>query len=321
MAEAPLPVAVVGVGALGQHHARVYASLPEARLVGVHDVDAGRAAEVAGRYGCSTFQSLEEVAAAARAVSVAVPTVDHHRVARAFLEGGTHVLLEKPMTTTLAEADDLLRVAAEGGVVLQVGHIERFNPAVEVLRAHVSRPRFIEVHRLGSFSARSLDIDVVLDLMVHDLDIVLALDGSEAVQVDAVGVPVLTPKVDIANARVRFASGLIANLTASRVSAEKVRKFRVFSPKTYISVDFAARAAQVYRLVEGEAGPDITVEQTAAPDVEPLRRQLESFLAAVRGEIPPAVPGSDGRRALALAHTILQKISGDLTTGASLGLE
>jgi predicted dehydrogenase len=189
-----------------------------------------------------------------------------------------------------------------------------------VLRTTVSRPRFIEVHRLGAFSPRSLDIDVVLDLMIHDLDIVLSLDGSEAVQVDAVGVPVLTDKVDIANARLRFASGLIANLTASRVSAEKVRKFRVFSPRTYISVDFAARAAQVYRLVDGHAGrPDITMESTAAPgdDDEPLRRQLEAFVAAVRARGTPVVTGADGRRALALAHTILQKIELQAREGAS----
>ncbi len=210
------------------------------------------------------------------------------------------------MTVTLDEADDLIRLAQEHRVVLQVGHIERFNPAVDVLKATVSQPRFIEVHRLGSFSARSLDIDVVLDLMIHDLDIVLALDGSEAVQVDAVGVPVLTEKVDIANARLRFQSGLIANLTASRVSVEKVRKFRVFAPRTYISVDFAARAAQVYKLVEGPGGaPDITISQTEAPEEEPLRRQIEAFLTAVRTGGPAVVSGEDGRRALALAHRIL----------------
>src|SRR6185369_6996298 len=181
--------------------------------------------------------------------------------------------------------------------------IERFNPAVDVLKATVARPRFIEVHRLGSFSPRSLDIDVVLDLMVHDLDIVLALDGSEPVQIDAVGVPVLTPKVDIANVRLRFASGLIANLTASRVSAERVRKFRVFSPRTYISVDFAAREAQVYRLEEGPGGrPEIKGQRTAAPEQEPLRRQLDSFLGCVRAGTQPVVSGADGRRALQLAH-------------------
>src|SRR6185503_2649900 len=193
-----------------------------------------------------------------------------------------------PMTATLHEADDLIALAAAGGVVLQVGHIERFNPAVDVLRKNVAQPRFIEVHRLGSFSPRSLDIDVVLDLMIHDLDIVLSLDGSEAVQVDAVGVPVLTPRVDIANARLRFASGLIANLTASRVSAEKVRKFRVFAPNQYLSIDFARREAQLYRVAPGPSGtPEILAEHTAAPDEEPLRRQLAAFLGAVRDRTPP----------------------------------
>jgi predicted dehydrogenase len=196
--------------------------------------------------------------------------------------------------------------------VLQIGHIERFNPAVDILRAEVRNPRFIEAHRLGSFSPRSLDVDVVLDLMIHDLDIVLCLDGSEAVQVDAVGVPVLTNRVDIASARLRFASGLIANLTASRVSAEKVRKFRVFSPRTYISADFTARAASVSRLKEGEGGkPEIVVERTAAPEEEPLRRQIEAFLQAVRSRGPAPVPAVDGRRALALARTILDRMQAD----------
>lgn len=300
---------VIGVGALGQHHARVYESLPEARLVGVYDVDPSRAADVAARHSCRAFAHLRDLLAETEAVSVAVPTVDHHRVARAVLDEGGHVLVEKPMASTLAEADDLIQAAARRGRVLQVGHIERFNPAVDVLRATVSQPRFIEVHRLGEFSPRSLDIDVVLDLMIHDLDILLSLDGSEAAGVDAVGVPVLTPKVDIANARVRFASGLIANLTASRVSAEKVRKFRVFSPRTYISVDFTAREARVYRLRESPAGPEIGLERTAAPDEEPLRRQLAGFLRSARDGTPPIVSGADGRRALELALTILDRMA------------
>jgi predicted dehydrogenase len=305
----PLRAGVVGVGALGMHHARVYEALPEARLVGVYDIDQARATEVAARHSCRAFPNLRDLLAEAEAVSVAVPTVDHHRVARAVLDGGRHVLVEKPMVSTLAEADDLIRAAADRGLVLQVGHIERFNPAVDVLRANVSEPRFIEVHRLGEFSPRSLDIDVVLDLMIHDLDILLSLDGSEAVQVDAVGVPVLTPKVDIANARVRFASGLIANLTASRVSAEKVRKFRVFAPRTYISVDFTAREARVYRLRDTPAGPQISMDHAAAPEEEPLRRQLAGFVRAIREGSAPAVSGADGRRALALALTILSRMA------------
>jgi len=302
-------VGVVGVGALGQHHARVYADLPGATLAGLYDVDPSRAAEVAARHGVPAFARLRELADAADAISVAVPTVDHHRVARTLLEAGKDVLVEKPMTAGLKEAEDLIGLASEKGAILQVGHIERFNPAVDALRKAALQPRFIEVHRLSPFSPRSLDVDVVLDLMIHDLDIVLCLDGSGAVQVDAVGVPVLTSKVDIANVRLRFASGLIANLTASRVSAEKVRKFRVFSPKTYISVDFAARSAQVYRLIQGDAGPEITAERTAAPDEEPLRRQLAAFVAAVRDRTVPAVTGGDGLRALTLAHTVLARMT------------
>ncbi len=302
--------AVVGVGSLGQHHARVYASLSGCRLAGVYDVDPSRAKEVADRHGAPMLEKLRDVIAAADAVSVAVPTVDHHRVARALLDAGKDVLVEKPIAATLDEADDLIRLAGERKAVLQVGHIERFNPAMEVLRAATREPRFIEVHRLGSFSPRSLDIDVVLDLMIHDLDIVLALDGSEPVQVDAVGVPVLTPRVDIANVRLRFGSGLIANLTASRVSAEKVRKFRVFFPRTYISVDFAAREAQVYRLRTGASGaPDIVVERTAAPGEEPLQRQLAAFVRAVTDRSAPVVTGADGRRALALAQAILARMA------------
>jgi predicted dehydrogenase len=305
-------VGVVGVGALGQHHARVYAELPEAELVGVHDRDAQRAAEVVARFGGRAFASLEALAAEVDAVSVAVPTVDHHAVSRRLLEGGRHVLVEKPITTTLEEADDLVALAAARGLRLQVGHVERFNPALEILRSSVAHPRFVEAHRLGAFSPRSLDIDVVLDLMIHDLDIVLSLDGSELVQIDAVGVPVLTSRVDIANARLRFASGLTANLTASRVSAERVRKFRVFAPRTYVSVDLAAREARVYRLTgDGEGGqPEIDVELTSSTSQEePLRRQLAAFLAAVQKGSRPVVSGEDGRRALALARTILDRMA------------
>jgi len=305
-----LRVGVVGVGALGQHHARVYAGLPEAELVGVVDRNAERAAAAAEKHGARVFATVEALAAEVDAVSVAVPTIDHHRISRPLLAAGKGVLVEKPMTVTLDEADDLIAAASGSGAVLQVGHVERFNPAVDVVRSIAQKPRFIEVHRLGSFSPRSLDIDVVLDLMIHDLDIVLAMDGSPAVQVDAVGVPVLTGKVDIANARLRFASGLIANVTASRVSAEKVRKFRVFSERLYVSADFAARETQVYRLVPGAGGrPEISVDRTAAPDVEPLQRQLSAFVQAVRERSVPLVSGPDGRRALALAHEILARMS------------
>jgi len=310
MAERTLRAGVIGVGALGRHHARVWASLPGTRLVGVFDADPARAAEVARQHGCRAYADDEALLAEAEVVSVAVPTVDHHAVARRALEHGRDVLLEKPMTSTLAEADDLTALAAARGAILQVGHIERFNPATETLLAAGKGARFVEVHRLGSFSPRSLDVDVVLDLMIHDLDIVLALDGSEPVQIEAVGVPVLTPRVDIANARVRFASGLIANLTASRVSVEKTRKFRVFAPRTYVSADFTAREARVYRLEADEAGrPRIASARQGAPDREPLLLQIEAFAQAVRDRTRPVVSGEDGRRALALAHAILGRMA------------
>jgi predicted dehydrogenase len=234
-------------------------------------------------------------------------------VTRAALEAGKDVLVEKPMASTLAEADEMIALAEGRGAVLQVGHIERFNPAVSTL-LEMRGARFIEVHRLGSFSPRSLDIDVVLDLMIHDLDIVLTLDGTTAVQVDAVGVPVLTSRVDIASARLRFASGLIANLTASRVSTDRVRKFRLVAPRTYVSADLAAREVQVHRL--GEAGPGggwpkIDIVRTQAPDTpenEPLRRQLEAFVLSARERTRPLVGGPDGRRALALAGQILARM-------------
>ncbi len=313
MPEAPVRVGVVGVGALGRHHARVWAEIPGATLVGVHDLDAGRAAEVAARHGCRAFPDAAALLEAVDAVSIAVPTVDHHAVARLALERGRDVLLEKPITTTLAQADEIVALAAARGAILQTGHIERFNPATAVLMEAGKGARFVEVHRLGSFSARSLDVDVVLDLMIHDLDIVLAIDGTEAVQIEAVGVPVLTPRVDIASARLRFASGLIANLTASRVSVEKVRKFRVFAPRTYASADFTAREAKVYRLEQDEAGrPRIASETRGAPEREPLRLQAEAFLEAVVRRTRPVVSGEDGRRALALAHAVLARM-GDPT--------
>jgi predicted dehydrogenase len=301
---------VIGVGALGRHHARVWAALAGAQLVGVFDSDGARAAEVAAAHGCRPYPDEESLLADAEAVSVAVPTVDHHAVARRALERGRDVLLEKPMASTLAEADDLTALAAARGAVLQVGHIERFNPATQTLLAAGRGARFVEVHRLGSFSPRSLDVDVVLDLMIHDLDIVLALDGSEPVQIEAVGVPVLTPRVDIANARLRFASGLIANLTASRVSVEKTRKFRVFAPRTYVSADFTAREAQIYRLEADEGGrPRIASARQGAPDQEPLRLQIAAFARAVRERARPLVTGEDGRRALALAQAILDRMA------------
>ena len=318
MPETPIRVGVLGVGSLGQHHARVYAELLSCSLAGVYDTDAARTREVAARHGCRVFDTAEALLREVDAVSVAVPTVDHHAMAGAALAAGVDVLVEKPMTATLAEADALIAQAEAGGRILQVGHVERFNPVVDVLKTHGAAPRFIEAHRLGAFPGRSLDIDVILDLMVHDLDIVLALDGTEPVQVDAVGVPVLTPRLDIASARLRFASGLIANLTASRVSLEKVRKFRVFAPGIYVSADLLRREAQVVHIDSSDpANPKIDASTLSAPDEEPLKRQLESFLEAVRTREQPLVPGSAGRRALDLADRILASIEAQGPSRAS----
>jgi predicted dehydrogenase len=308
--EGAIRAGVVGVGALGAHHARVWSGLPGALLVGVHDTNATRAAEVASRHGCRSFPDLDALLREVDALSVAVPTADHFAVGRRALESGRHVLLEKPMTATVEQADELIALSEKRDLVLQVGHIERFNPATDVLLSAGRGARFVEVHRLGSFSARSLDVDVVLDLMIHDLDIVLALDASPPEQIDAVGVPVLTSRVDIANARLRLASGLIANLTASRVSVEKVRKFRVFAPRTYVSADFTTREAQVYRLeAEADGRPRIVSERRGSPESEPLRLQLAAFLSSVRDGVAPVVSGPDGRRALALAHAILERMT------------
>ena len=309
MSDRRIRVGVVGVGALGQHHARVYAGLSDVLLVGVCDRDVDRGAEVARRHDCRAYPTVTELLPEVDALSVAVPTASHYEVACQCLESGKDVLVEKPITETLDQADRLVALAGQRRAVLQVGHVERFNPAGEVLLREVREPRFIEVHRLGAFPARSLDVDVVLDLMVHDLDMVLALDGSEPVQVDAVGVAVLTPRIDIANARLRFASGLIANLTASRVSTERVRKFRVFAAGGYVSVDFVGREARVFRLVPGAERPEIREEVFKGGDEEPLKRQLEAFVSAVRTRSRPAVTGGDGRRALALALRIADSIS------------
>jgi len=313
MSDGILKVGVVGTGALGSHHARVFAGLPAVKLVSVFDLDAAKAKAVGEPYGARAATSLQELIESVDAAVVAVPTVAHAEVATRLLGAGRHVLVEKPITSTLEDAGALVALAAERGVVLQVGHVERFNPAAEALQ-RIGTPRFVEVHRLSPFPNRSLDIDVILDLMIHDLDLLLALDKSKAVQIDAVGVPVLTDRVDIANVRIRFESGLIANLTASRVSAEKIRKFRVFGSRLYASCDFITRQAQIAKLVIGESGaPEIRMESIGVgpsdPESEPLRRQAKAFVGACAGEHPPVVSGADGLSVLRMAKEILDKMS------------
>ena len=297
---------VIGVGHLGQHHARILASLPGVSLAGVVDVNADRAAKVASDQGTTAFGDVREIKELDLAV-IATPTESHAAIARPLLDAGVHVLIEKPITSTLAEADTLIAAAKNKGVVLAVGHSERFNPAVAAARPYVNDPRFIEVHRLGTQLGRSLDIDVVLDLMIHDLDLILSMVPSDVESVEAVGVPVLTPKVDIANARVRFTNGCIANLTASRISRDQIRKIRFFQRERYLSIDTAAREVEMYQLVPQPAGlPKIDGGKLTVPGDEPLKRELEDFVAAVGEKRPPQVPGEQGRAALALAVRIVE---------------
>ena len=303
-----LRLAVVGVGHLGRHHARVAASLAGFRVVGVHDHHPGRAAEVAAEFSLPVLAGFDDVAREAEAVVVATPTVTHAEVSRFFLERGLHVLVEKPMTASLAEADDLVARARKAGRVLQVGHVERYNPAIEAALSLVVSPRFIEVHRLGVFTARSLDVDVVLDLMIHDLQIVSAFVGRPVREIRAAGVPVLTPKLDIANARLEFDGGCVANLTASRVSAEKVRKCRLFAPSIYVSIDMQAQSVSAVRLVREGARAEMHPVPVPVSREEPLARELADFRRAVVDGTRPLVSGEDGRDALALAERVLAAV-------------
>jgi predicted dehydrogenase len=298
-------LAVIGVGHLGRHHARILAEMPDVDLVGVVDLNRQRAQEIADAHTTHVLSDSASLAGRVDGVIVATPTASHAEVARPFLESGVAVLVEKPMARSLTEADDLVRVAGAHGAILAVGHTERFNPAVAAARPLLTSPRFIEVHRLGAFPDRSLDIDVVFDLMIHDLDVVLSILDSPVAAIDAVGVPVLTPKIDIANVRLRFESGCIANLTASRISRDRTRKIRFFQPDSYVAIDYASQEVEVWRLVRQAAGlPTIDGGPMPVTSAEPLRRELEDFVDAVRRRRAPAVTGHDGRRALALAQQI-----------------
>jgi predicted dehydrogenase len=301
-------LAVVGVGHLGRHHARVASSLAGLRVVGVHDHHPGRAEEIAREFSLRVLSNFEQIAEEAEAVVVATPTVTHAEIAGFFLDRGLHVLVEKPIAADLAHAEDLVQRARRAGRVLQVGHVERYNPAIEAALTLVAAPRFIEVHRLGVFTLRSLDVDVVLDLMIHDLQIVSALVGRPVREVRAAGVPVLTPKLDIANARLAFEGGCVANLTASRVSAEKVRKCRVFAPSIYVSVDMQAQSVSAFRLRRESGRPEILPVPVAVSREEPLSRELADFRRAVAEGSRPLVSGEDGRDALALAERVLEAV-------------
>lgn len=300
---------VIGVGHLGQHHARLYASLPGAQLVGVSDQSAERAKVVADRHGVRVFSTVDELLPHVDVVSVAVPTSGHYAVAKACLLAGKHVLVEKPLAVTPAEAQELVQLAQQKGCCLQVGHSERFNPIMALMRPHIGRPVFIECHRLSSFSERGTDVDVVLDLMIHDLDLVLSLNPGPVEEVRAAGVTVLSSSIDIANARIQFASGCVANLTSSRVSTTKMRRLRLFQKDSYVSIDFQTRHGTISRRqVKAGEKPTVEVEQLQGGDEEPLKLQLASFLHAASTGTRPVVSGEDGAAAVAVAHQVLQAI-------------
>lgn len=301
-------VAVVGAGEFGRNHARVYGELPRAELVGVVDQDFARAEKVAQEFRTTAFKDVAELRGKVDAATVSVPTVAHGQVGCRLMEMGIDVLVEKPMATTVAEADQLLDAARKHQRILQVGHVERFNPAVLAVEPVVKRPLFFEVHRLGVFTPRSLDVDVIYDLMIHDLDILLALVKEQVTEVKAVGIPVLTDKVDIAHARLEFAGGAVANVTASRVSTERVRKMRFFQAREYISLDYARRDALRVGVKKQGPEPEFAFEKLPAPAVEPLHSELEAFLQAVSTRVAPKTDGAAGRAALELASRVMVSI-------------
>jgi predicted dehydrogenase len=300
-----VPVAVIGVGEHGKRHAHAIRRVHSAELAGLYDERRDRAAALASELGVKTFESLEETLEAVQAVSIVIPTTDHAAVARLAMEAGKDVLLEKPITRTVEEADELIDIADRTGRILQVGHLERFNPGVVAAKAVTRQPLFFEIHRLGVFSPRSLDVDVVFDLMIHDLDLVLWLANAQVRDVRAVGLPVLTDRVDIANARVEFENGTVANLTASRVSTEKVRKFRYFQPHEYISIDFSRRDALLLSVGADGHSPQIAFRKLDVQNTDPLEAEIESFAGCVRTRRPPLVGGREGRSALALAEKVM----------------
>jgi predicted dehydrogenase len=327
--EGAIRVAVVGVGSFGRNHARVYHELQQqgagVELVAVVDADTALARSIAGQFGCRALASVEELFGHVDAASVAVPTVHHLQVATALMNAGIDVLIEKPLASSLEEADALIRLAQAKNRVGQAGHLERFNPAVRATLPLITQPMFFEVHRLSVFTPRSLDVDVVLDLMIHDIDVVLSFVKSPVKEIRAVGLPVVTGKVDIANVRMEFESGCVANLTASRISTERVRKLRFFQPREYISIDYGRQDVLQFRVTaeekfsldrllemacsaSGPTIPGVAVNKPTVQAEEPLHAELKSFIEAVRCGSKPLVTLEDGRAALAAALNILSSI-------------
>ena len=303
-------VGVVGIGYLGKFHAEKYALIPEVEIVGLADIIPTRAQAVADNLGTAWFQDYHSLLGAVDAVSVVVPTDLHYSVAKDFLQAGADVLLEKPISTTLGEAEDLMATATQCKRILQVGHLERFNPAILTAKEKIHTPLFIESHRLTPFKGRGTEVDVVLDLMIHDLDIIQSLVRSKVVHIHAVGVPVITEKVDIANVRLQFEGGCVANVTASRISAEDQRRIRIFQPDTYLSVDYAAKKIMVYRRIFTPASPlaKIAMEKIEVTPGDALENEIRSFIHSSLNRTDPLVTGEDGKRALAVALEINEQI-------------
>ncbi len=327
MSGAPVRVGVVGAGSLGYHHARLLRDVRGAMFRGFYEANSERAGTVSRELGIRAFPTLDALIADVDAVSIVVPTKAHHAVAMAAITAGKHLLIEKPIATTLDEADEIVTMAEKKGVLVQIGHIERFNRAIRAALPHVDHPLFIDSDRLAPFNPRGSDVAVVLDLMIHDIDLLLTLTGAKVQDVSAVGIPVLTPSIDIANARNTFESGAVATITASRVSRDRMRKLRIFQRNGYLSLDLAAGTGEWYRLrravalaslVQSAQPLEAFVARVAidAPEGEPLRLEFESFVAALNGEAPVAVSGRDGREALAVALRIVRDIERSLPAAA-----
>ncbi|MCQ9207782.1 MAG: Gfo/Idh/MocA family oxidoreductase [Omnitrophica bacterium] len=299
-----LRVAVVGVGSLGAIHARIFSKLDNAQLVGVAEVNLNRAKKIARACRCQYFSDFRQLFGVVNAASIVVPTKLHYKVAQEFLKHNIHILVEKPFTSTVSEADKLLALAKKNGLVLQVGHVERYNAAIQAIQQLPGKPKFIECHRLGTFAARVKDVGVVLDLMIHDIDIVLGMVDAPVESIQAVGINVLTEHEDIANARLNFKNGAVANITASRISPKSMRKIRLFQENAYISLDYEAQEALIYK----KQGNKITRRKINIKKEKPLEKELRSFIRCVKERKAPLVSGLEGRNALAVATEILEKI-------------
>ena len=313
-----LRMAVIGVGYLGRFHALIYSRMPDVALVGVVDPDTDRAHAVAAEVGCAAFANVAELPDQVDAVSIVTPTRIHLDVAAPFLRRGVHMMLEKPIAATREEGEEIVRLAEQSGAILQIGHLERFNAGVMALAQRTSAPRYVETQRMGAFTERAIDVDVVSDLMIHDIDIVLSLMGSPLRQIAAVGTPVLTEHVDIASARLEFTNGAVANVVASRVSEKKTRRIRVFQPSGYLSLDFVAQTVDIAypKVVPGANRPEIVRERIQVEPVKPLDRELAAFVECIRTSRPPLVDGRVGLEALGVALEVQARILNNRESGA-----